>query len=206
MSLREKMKPISRNKAMEILKERNITGKLSKKIEQLNESEFRVFLTRVNEAQPDSIIHVFFKRIPNLPDIINSEGGIFEIVQGNAIALKEGKFKESTVIFIKGWADNRRFRIYSKVNFQALSMYFHGRITLKELFLLRIDEPFILETKRGSTQGAKYTQDFVFYDDYLERSVLSTLQCGNEYYFQLPEGMRVENPTTGVLDILKSRF
>ncbi len=207
MGLREKMIGITREEAMEKLINMSIPNQLLKVVTKFDDNEFNDFLKRISDALPKDIVQVFLKKIPKLPDLINSEGGIFEIVEGNIIVKAEDKFKESTAIFLKGWANKHRTRVFAKVNIQSLSFYFQGRITLKELFLLRIDEPFILEIRSGkNVSPGKYTRDFVFYDEYLDRSVLSTLQCGNEYYFQLPKGMRVENPTTEVLDILYSGF
>lgn len=147
---------------------------------------------------------VQFEKISNLPDLINSEGGIFEIVEGTILTNSQ-RYEFQTAMYLKGWIQERRRKIYTRVNPKALEFYFQGRITLKELFLLRMDEPFIVEppTSRSEVRGR---QEQIFADQEFQETVLSTLQCGEDYYYQLSEGMRIENPMDKILPVLKERF
>ncbi|MFW5879696.1 MAG: hypothetical protein ACOCUV_02620 [bacterium] len=145
-----------------------------------------------------------FKKISNLPDLINSECGIFEIVEGTFFT-NSRRYEFQTAMYLKGWIQERRRKIYARVNPKALELYFQGRITLKELFLLRIDEPFILEP--SSSRGKRgERQEKIFADQEFLDLVLSTLQCGEDYYHQHSEGMRIENPMDKVLPVLKAQF
>lgn len=148
-------------------------------------------------------MRIQFERIPNLPDIINAEGGIFEIVKG-IYPLNNPRYDFQQAIYLKGWIQERQRKIYARVNPKALELFFQGRITLKELFLLRMDEPFSIEP--SSSQGDGGGQEKVFADQEFLESVLSTLQCGEDYYHQLPRGMRIENPMDEVLPVLEAQF
>ncbi len=144
-----------------------------------------------------------FKKISNLPDLINSQGGIFEIVEGT-YPLNNPRHDFQVAMYLKGWINERQNKIYARVNPKALELYFQSRITLKELFLLRTDEPFIIEP--SPSQGGGRGQEKVFADQEFRDTVLSTLQCGEDYYHQLSEGMRIENPMDKVMPVLKERF
>ena len=206
MSLREKMKPKSKEEIIGILKQKGIPEPLLKKVKKSPEL-FDRGANSLGNIPGEKPLLVIFKKIPKLPDIINSEGGIFEIVEGISFSISSKKFITRKNLFNKGITRGGKCRVYAKFNHQSLELYFQGRITLIELFLLRMDEPYVVETRRRNEKGSTgYKQDFVFYDDDFEWLLLSKIQCGSDYYFQLPEGMRIDNPGEDVLDFLKTRL
>ena len=132
-----------------------------------------------------------FKKIPGLPDLINSEGGIFEIVEGTFLTNSRG-YESQTAMYLKGWIQERRRKIYARVNPKALELFFQGRITLKELFLLRTDEPFIIEPSINPAQGVGGKETIVI-DENTNHELLDTLENGEKIYFQMSTGIGSEN-------------
>ncbi len=134
-----------------------------------------------------------FTALPSIPDLINSEGTILSIVE-NISSPNQAEER----IYIKGLCLNGEYAIYAKINEKTLEMFFQGRLTVKELFLLRKDEDFIIE-KNG-------IQELVFCDEVFEKNVIDTIECGNNTYYSQPKDMTIANPFGDVLDIIKRDY
>ncbi len=130
-----------------------------------------------------------FKKPPEFKDLINSEGTILSIVESvdDFDALNER-------LYLKAACLNGQGTLYAKVNNTALELFFQGRLTVKELFLLRVDELFIIEYN-GS-------QEEVLLDEEFESKVIETISCQDDIYYTLPEGMRLEDPFKEVLKLV----
>ena len=135
-----------------------------------------------------------FQDVPGVEDLINSEGPILKLVE--SVDYQE---MENERLYLRGTCLEGKYYIYTKVNDFVLELFFQGRISVKELFLMRKDENYIMEKRDGR-------QELVFSDEAFENNVLSTIECGNSHYYSLPQGMRLENPFREVLTPLKSNF
>src|SRR6056297_1477017 len=103
-----------------------------------------------------------FKEIPGISDLINSEGAILKLIENI-----DDQVIDNERLYIRGTCLDGNCFIYTKVNDFALELFFQGRISVKELFLLRKDENYIMECNRK--------QELVFCDDEFENKVLSTI-------------------------------
>jgi len=134
-----------------------------------------------------------FRQINEFGDLINSEGTILSIVEN-----VDDNEATNERLWIKGNCLNGKAHIYAKVNDASLEMFFQGRISVKELFLLRKDENFIMEI------NDQYTE--VFSDEEFENNVINTIECGGYHYYSLNEGMRVSHPFTNVLQPIRNNY
>jgi hypothetical protein len=135
-----------------------------------------------------------FQDVPGVEDLINSEGPILKLVE--SVDYQE---MENERLYLRGTCLEGKYYIYTKVNDFVLELFFQGRISVKELFLLRKDEGFIMEKRDGK-------QELVFSDEAFENKVLNTIECGNSHYYSLPQGMRLENPFREVLKVIKKDY
>ena len=130
-----------------------------------------------------------FRNLPEFRDLINSEGPILSIVESvdEDDAVNERLYLKARCLKGKG-------TLYAKINNAALEMFFQGRLTVKELFLLRVDELYIIEYNGR--------QEEVLLDEVFESRVIETIACKDRVYYALPEGMRLEDPFKEVLKLV----
>src|SRR5665647_979144 len=133
-----------------------------------------------------------FRNVSTDFDLINSEGPLLSL---KVLELADEHLHLKAIIL-----QGKRV-IYCKVNDWALDMFFHGKLTTFDLFMLRKDEPFLVQDPQNNTDIR-----CVWCDSEFEQNVLSTIVCGSLYYFQLPEGMGLPNPCLTVLKWVKSNF
>lgn len=132
------------------------------------------------------------------PDLINSEGPILSIV--------EQKFVNEDGI------DNYRLwlrahlasgvSIYAKVNESALLFFLQGRLSVRELFLLRNDECYVIEEKEEGKSIFKQK----YYSDKLDKDYLKKIPCSDKHYYSIAKGMRLENPFEEIMKLLELYF
>ncbi len=127
-----------------------------------------------------------FKKLPEFRDLINSEGTILSIVESvdHEDAIDECLYLKVACLQGKG-------TLYARINNVALELFFQGRLTVKELFLLRVDELYVVEYNGR--------QEEVLLDEAFESRVIETISCKDAVYYSLPEGMRIEDPFKEVL-------
>ncbi|MDX9848262.1 MAG: hypothetical protein RBT74_14865 [Tenuifilaceae bacterium] len=135
-----------------------------------------------------------FQDVPGVEDLINSEGPILKLVEN-----VDDQEMENERLYLRGTCLKGIYYIYTQVNDFVLELFFQGRISVKELFLLRKDENYIMEKRDGR-------QELVFCDEAFENNVLSTIECGNSHYYSLPQGMRLEDPFAEALHIVKRDY
>ncbi|MFZ4705382.1 MAG: hypothetical protein ACOYMF_05180 [Bacteroidales bacterium] len=133
-----------------------------------------------------------FSQVNRMPNLIDSEGPILELVENIDEELAEGR------LYLKSNCLNGKCLIYTKINDTALEMFFQGRLSVKELFLLRKDEDFIMEMEGR--------QELVFCDEVFEKNVIDTIECGSSHYYSLPQSMRLDEPFREVLHIVKRDY
>jgi len=118
--------------------------------------------------------------------ILKSEGIILEMVE-----LKE----EVEDVFAKPYlcvlCNKNADKIYTKINKTVLSLYFQGRLTLKELFLINLEEPYYIK-KGDKITEIKYSEKF--HDDYIEN-----IESKNMIFYAMPKGNRIENPFENIM-------
>lgn len=130
-----------------------------------------------------------FKNQYSIPDILNSEGPLLSIVE------EISNEPENERLYLKA---NIGFKksVYCKVNETGLKLFFSGRVSVIELFLLRNDEPFIIEKidEKGNPNHQFYwhTQEF-------ENKILNHLPFFNLTFFSIPESTRIPSPYEGVI-------
>ena len=125
-------------------------------------------------------------KFQKIQDLINSEGSI--------LSLAESVDREDFInerLYLKASCLNGNANIYCKVNPFALEIFFQGRIAVKELFLLRVDEEFIIEYNE--------TQTSIVCDEEFISHVVETINCSNYHYYSFTETMRDTNPFDGIL-------
>jgi len=128
-----------------------------------------------------------------IKDLINSEGTILSLVE--SVARDE---MTNERLYIKAISLKGRANIYCKVNPFALELFFQGRIAVKELFLLRVDEEFIIEFN-----GNQVT---IVCDDEFIDQVINNIVCANSHYYALPQNMRVNSPFDEILHIVERDY
>lgn len=125
-------------------------------------------------------------------DLINSEGTILAVVESIA---EDGDYPDR--LYVKGSLKGEGF-LYAKINTTALEMFFQGRISIGELFLLRCDEKYIIE-KRG-VQTTKY-----MFDENLS-SLISKLEGFDKHFYMFDPSSRVKEPFASILHVVKRDY
>ena len=131
----------------------------------------------------------------DFPDLINSEGPLLSIVE-------QKYFTQDSVLNSRLWLKGRLTSgkaIYTKVNETALLFFFQGRITVRELFLLRNDEVYLIEDllERKTSLNQEY------YSEKLDELYLKQLSCASLNYYSIERGMRLEHPFEDVIKKLE---
>ena len=126
-------------------------------------------------------------------DLINSEGANLQLVE----SVDEDEM-ENIRLYLKAKCLKGQANIYCKVNQSALEMFFQGRLSVKELFLLRIDEDYIIEYK-GRKEALICDEDFIY-------TVIDSIECGNNHYDTLAQTMREVSPFDSILNIVKRDY
>lgn len=131
----------------------------------------------------------FIKACGDLPDLINSEGSILSLVENKD---PDGDVTNER-LYLKGRIEPNK-NIYAKVNNTALLFFFQGRLSVKELFMLRNDEMYIIEERSKQTP--------YYYDNIDFQKEFDKIQCGNDHYYSIAENMRIENPFKEIINKL----
>ena len=114
-------------------------------------------------------------------DLIHSEGSILSLVES-----EDEVEPKNERLYLKGLCNQGRAYIYCKVNHFALKLFFQGRLTVKELFLLRSDEPYIIEER--SADGDLIYRKWFYYEE-KQDPYIDEMEVGARIYYSLPEGM-----------------
>lgn len=133
------------------------------------------------------MIAIKFTKQSYVSDILNSEGPLLSIVEGNEKG-EERLYLKAKIGFGKS--------IYCKVNETALNFFFCGRISVKELFLLRNDELFIIEKK---DEKGSLNQKFYGFTEEFENEILNQLPFYNLNFFAIPESARIVLPYENII-------
>lgn len=128
-----------------------------------------------------------------IKDLINSEGAILTLVESVDLNDMTNERLYLRAICLKG-----RAYIYCKVNPFVLELFFQGRIAVKELYLIKIDEEYIIEFN-----GNQYS---VVCDEPLIEKVINGIECANSYYYNLPQNMRIISPFDEILHIVNRDY
>lgn len=145
---------------------------------------------------PGSEDFVFKKS--DFPDLINSEGSILKIVEQKFVAA-DGT--ENYRLWLRAHVPAGA-AIYAKVNETALLFFFQGRLSVRELFLLRNDESYVVEKKiDGNTVFEQKYYSAKFDIDYLQK-----ISCADMHFYSIANGMRIENPYIEVMKKLELYF
>ena len=130
-----------------------------------------------------------FKKQDYMSDIINSEGSLLSIVEITSDTT------ENERLYLKGKIGFGT-SVYCKVNETALNFFFSGRISVKELFLLRNDELFIIEKK--DEKGSLNQKIYGFTEEF-ENEILNQLPFYNLNFFAIPESARIVLPYENII-------
>ena len=134
-----------------------------------------------------------FRVLPEFKDLINSEGPILSLVD---LIDEEESINER--LYIKGVILNGKGQIYAKVNDFALRLFFQGRLSVKDLFLLRRDEEYIIELNGNQT--------VVFCNGEFIDKVINTIECGDYHYYDIDKNMRLEYPFEEIMRIIDRNY
>ncbi len=130
-----------------------------------------------------------FKQQDYMPDILNSEGPLLSLVELSSNELNKER------LYLKGKIGYGK-SLYCKVNETALNFFFSGRISVKELFILRNDEPFIIEKKE---ENSNLNQQFYWLTDEFENEILNKLPFHDLSFFSIPESSRIPLPNENII-------
>lgn len=132
--------------------------------------------------------NIKFQKQDYMPDILNSDGPLLSIVESISDEINnERLYLKAKIGFNKS--------IYCKVNETTINLFFSGRISVKELFLLRNDEPFIFEKK----ENINLFQQLYWFTDEFENEILNELPFYNLSYFSIPESSRINSPNENIM-------
>jgi len=131
----------------------------------------------------------------DFPDLINSDGPILSIVEQKFIN-EDGV--TNTRLWLKGHLGFGK-NLYSKVNETALLFFFQGRISVRELFLLRNDELYLLEENLDN----KVLYNPIFYSNKFDEDYLQKIACANQNFYSIREDMVLKNPYESVMKKLE---
>jgi hypothetical protein len=131
-------------------------------------------------------------------DILNSGGPILNIVEQEFVTA-DGT--ENYRLWLRAHVQTG-IGIYAKVNETALLFFFQGRLSVRELFLLRNDEVYVIEERadRKSVFKQKY------YSEKLDADYLRKIPCADMHFYSISEGMRLQNPFEEVMKKLDMFF
>lgn len=132
--------------------------------------------------------YIKFQKQDYIPDILNSEGPLLSIVESIPDDLNNERLYVKAEIGIDK-------SLYCKVNETALYFFFSGRISVKELFLLRNDEPFIFEKKEDSNLH----QQLYWLTDDFENEILNKLPFHDLSFYSIPESARITTPNENIM-------
>jgi len=125
-----------------------------------------------------------FKR---LWDLINIEGGV--------LTIEETVTGIDKRLYLRSFYDGFSKSIYCKLNPTMLELFFQGRITVKEMFLLKSDEDYIL--------GENKKLEKAFISDATESKLIKSIKFADTHFYDLHENIRVQNPFDDILRIVK---
>lgn len=131
----------------------------------------------------------------DFPNLINSEGSILNIVEQKFVT-EEGI--ENYRLWLKAYVSSG-VNVYVKVNETALLFFFQGRLSVKELFLLRNDETYVIEeiiNKQTLIKKHYYSEEF-------DTDYLSKISCAEMHYYSISKSMRLENPYEDIMKKLE---
>jgi len=114
-----------------------------------------------------------FKR---LWDLINIEGGVLTVYQG----------RRKEQLYLGALNFKHGYRVYCKTNDIVLEMFLHGRISLKEMFQIRGDEPYFIEKNKKIEE--------VFIEEIKVSPILDSLEFANSHYYTLGRGSTHSDP------------
>ena len=140
----------------------------------------------------------FYFTKSDFPDILYSEGPLLSIVE-------QKNFTADDIINFRLWLKahlNVGVSIYAKVNESALLFFFQGRLSVKELFMLRNEEQYIIEDKENGKSVFKK----LHYSDQFESDILNNIPCSNYHYYSIAKDMRLNNPFEEVIKKLDLYF
>ena len=116
--------------------------------------------------------------LEQLEDLINSEGYILRIM------LRLGHGREFDQFMLEGTVQDLG-KVYCKTNPFTVYLYLNDIIKTKDLFIVRQDESYFIKQER------RYRR--VFYNATFHSEVINKIQCGDLYYYELPDSMRIHS-------------
>jgi len=132
----------------------------------------------------------------DFPDIISVEGPILSIVEQ---VFKDDDDMENSRLWLKARLKTGDKYLYTKVNETALKLFFLGRLKIRELFMLRNDEVYILEEIKAHNRSQKQ----LFYSDKFENDYLEKLEYAYNNFFDLESGPRLGEDIYKTLKLYK---
>lgn len=136
--------------------------------------------------------YINFKKQDYIADILNSDGPLISLVESITDEMNnERLYLKAKIGFNKS--------LYCKVNETTLDLFFCGRISVKEIFLMRNDEPYLFENKEGSN----LYQQLYWLTDEFKQEILNKLPYHNLSYFSIPESSRINSPYENIINKMK---
>jgi hypothetical protein len=132
------------------------------------------------------------------PDLINSEGPILSIVELKFVT-EHGD--NNYRLWLRANLESGTV-IYAKVNESALLFFFQGRLSVRELFLLRNDESYVIEKRVNGKSAFKKE----YYSQHFDANYLEKIPCAAMHFYSIAKGMRLENPYLEVMKKLEMYF
>jgi hypothetical protein len=126
-------------------------------------------------------------------NLLDMEGPAMKLVE----SVDENGDEENEQLHIAAMGNNYTY-VYAKINETALMMYCQGRITTKELFMLREDDLFYV-LKGDVITEHNCNEKFV-------EKVLNKIVYADYTYFTIPERDRLLNPIQEVMQTIRNCY
>jgi hypothetical protein len=126
-------------------------------------------------------------------NLLDMEGPAMKLVE----SVDESGDRANEQLYIAAMGNNYTY-VYAKVNETALMMYCQGRITTKELFMLREDDLFYVQKGDDITEH-NCNEQFV-------KKVLSNIVYADFNYYAILERHRLLNPIKDVMHTIRNCY
>ena len=117
--------------------------------------------------------------------ILNAEGDILKLVEFFLNGDDVGK------PYLCVLCNKNNCKIYTKTNKTILTLYFQGRLTIKELFLINLDKPYYIEDENGFTE-MKYSEEFHY-------NYIDEIQVGDMIFYAMHRDTRINDPFENIM-------
>jgi hypothetical protein len=120
--------------------------------------------------------------------LIDCEGKLLTIMQ----SVENGDELDGR-LYIRALLKKPSRSIYAKLNDAALTMFFQNRLSIRDLFLLRCDEPYVICYKNE--------YQLQYFNDKEPERIIGSIHCGELHYYSFANDSLPNNPQDVLIGI-----